>query len=126
MLCLPASSAVHIAAARLPARCPQANVPNITAAPYYYNGTNTSRQNLATNVSITVSSRVGGYSQLYSILNTPAVAANISANPSITNSERDRLLGMPGCMAIEGWDPVQGMACLPGGLCKLPGLPPGM
>ena len=101
-------------------------MPNITAAPYYYNGTNTSRQNLATNVSITVSSRVGGYSQLYSILNTPAVAANISANPSITNSERDRLLGMPGCMAIEGWDPVQGMACLPGGLCKLPGLPPGM
>lgn len=60
---------------------------NITASPYWYNGTDTSRQNLATNVSIVVSSRVGGYSQLYSILNTPAVAANISGNPSITQSE---------------------------------------
>lgn len=100
-------------------------MPNITAAPYYYNGTNTSRQNLATNVSITVSSRVGGYSQLYSILNTPAVAANISANPSITNSERAGCRAWVHGMVVGEWNKCRAwLACLCGS-CKLPGLPPG-
>lgn len=90
-----ASNHTATAPNRTPARrpacfAPQPNVPNITAAPFYYTGGNTGRQNLATNVSITVSSRINGYSQLFSILNATAVAANISSNPGITDSE-------PGC-----------------------------
>ena len=73
---------------------PQPNVPNITAAPFYYTGGNTGRQNLATNVSITVSSRINGYSQLFSILNATAVASNISSNPGITDSESGACLAV--------------------------------
>ena len=84
----------------------------ISSAPYYYTGPATGA-NLFTNTSVSVDSRLS-YSQLYSLLSTPAVLQDI-AHILSTSEQHDsqpwgRCLPLPPCPA--GYPSASGTPCL--------------
>ena len=85
LTCMHASIGCFVPTLALPSRraalrAAQPNVTGISSAPYYYTGPATGA-NLFTNTSVSVDSRLS-YSQLYSLLSTPAVTQEIASGLS--------------------------------------------